>query len=206
MSYSVFGAFGNGTPPMCQMFSADSTVQSMQQLFAEAGMYTGPMDGWPNEYFVSLVQMIADRYNLPWDGNPSNASEGLCTAILREYADAVAGQSQLPIPVGPAAAPPAAPPSTAPSPTPIRLAAIKPLLRPVATTTTDKSRLFEAVKMLRPQMLKVPGTEAGLEPGGAPPPGEQQPSPEAPEEGIPTWAWIAGGVVVVGAGAFLLLR
>lgn len=222
--YSVFGAFGNGTPPMCAMFGGDSNVLSMQNLFAEAGMYTGPLDGWPNEYFVSLVRMIANRYSLPWDGNPSNASEKLCTAILREYSDAIVGQSQLPIPVGPTtAAPPALPPPSpvAPAPvSPIRRMISPTVLRRVSvapTTEPSKPRLrFTPVQIERMRQLMItqlaPDARGIPRPGAAPTPGaasipDYAIEPTEEEAAFPYWILVIPGILLVaGIGAAVLSR
>jgi peptidoglycan hydrolase-like protein with peptidoglycan-binding domain len=180
---------------------------AMQQALKLAGYNPGPVDGKPGSQTLSAIAAVAAKHGIPWNGDPFSVGPEICTAVIIDAIAKVPCPDYGPLEVG-CVRPPTTPPSLpgAPPPPPpsnggrVVIGSKAALLRQVRPAP---ARQIVAAKdsLLR----RVVSTEAGGEPE---PPPAQPPPQELPMNGggVPTWAYIAGGAVVVGGVAYFVLR
>lgn len=189
-------------PPRARLCSGG--LHAVQTALRYAGLYSGPIDGKAGAGTKAALAVAMANQGTSWNGDEWSFGPSQCAALIREVAMKVpACPGTYPDvgcvipPTGAATAPPPPPP---PPPSGDIASKFKSTLlrRTVAPTpkiTTADARLVRVTS----------STEAGMEP--EPPPAEPPVAPEPPANGgVPTWAFIAGGAVVVGGVAYLALR
>lgn len=187
-------------------------IMDVQNGLKLAGMYQGPIDGHVNAGFTAVIGAIAAAYNVPWDGNAFTIGPNLCGAIIAEVSkgapsctsgydksyelNCVAKPSgPLMEPLPDSAPPPPPPPPTGGSKITIGRSAFR------RVAAAPKVNILASRDALR-RVASTTEADVSAEPV---PEDTLAPVPEV-AEGIPTWAYVAGGAVVLGGVAYFVLR